>query len=295
MLKKIVLWGGAGVLGVALLASGWLWFASERVFNERHAAPESDFVASGSPEAIERGEALTFALGCKGCHTESLNGQILFEERFVARLIAPSVRAAAATYSDADFERALRWGIRPDGTGLLAMPSGSLRHLTDADLDAVVSYIRSLEPIEPPDLPSNRFGPLARFGMATGEFSTAAIEAADGSEQQEAIEAQLAMASTAQEHRGAYIAAVVCADCHGADLAGDDGPDGVAPDFRMVLAYSDSTFLTLLREGRAHDGRDIGMMGEVYRGMGAFTDDDLLAVRAYAATRAAALIDDDTP
>jgi hypothetical protein len=72
LLRKVALWGGAGVLGVALLAYGWVWIASERVFNETHMAPASDFVASGTPEAIARGENLTRAIGCHGCHAEGL-------------------------------------------------------------------------------------------------------------------------------------------------------------------------------------------------------------------------------
>ena len=122
-----------------------------------------------------------------------------------------------------------------------------------------------------------------------GEFETAAVGAAEGSEAQAQIEAQLAMATTEEERRGAYISMIVCSDCHGFDLAGGEGPDGLATDLRMVLAYSDSAFMALMREGRAHDGRDIGMMGEVYERMGGFTDDDIRAIRAYAMARAAGL------
>ena len=289
MIKKLLQWGGAGILGVALLAYAWLWIGSERIFNETHALPASDFVATGTPEAIAQGEALTRAIGCHGCHADGMVGQVLFEEPFVARVIAPSVRTAAETYSDADFDRAIRWGIRPDGKGLIAMPSPALRHLSDEDLDAIVSYIRSLDTGVIPDLPKNRYGPLARFGMMMGEFETAAVGAAEGSDAQAQIEAQLAMATTEEERRGAYISMIVCSDCHGFDLAGGEGPDGLATDLRMVLAYSDSAFMALMREGRAHDGRDIGMMGEVYERMGGFTDDDIRAIRAYAMARAAGL------
>jgi mono/diheme cytochrome c family protein len=169
------------------------------------------------------------------------------------------------------------------------MPSPALRHLSDEDLDAIVSYIRSLDTGVVPDLPESRFGPLARFGLATGEFETAATAAADGSEAQQQIEAQLAMASTDEERRGAYITTIVCSECHGFDLAGGEFPDAVVPDLRMVLAYSDSAFMALMREGRAHDGRDIGMMGEVYQRMRGLPDQDIHAIRAFATARAAAL------
>ena len=48
-----------------------------------------------------------------------------------------------ASYTDADFVRALRHGVRPDGKSFLIMPANLYAHLSDADVGALIAYIRS--------------------------------------------------------------------------------------------------------------------------------------------------------
>ena len=51
-----------------------------------------------------------------------------------------------AAYKPVDWVRAIRHGIRPNGRPLMVMPSEEYNRLTDADLAAVVAYIRQLPP-----------------------------------------------------------------------------------------------------------------------------------------------------
>lgn len=56
--------------------------------------------------------------------------------------------------SDADFERAIRHGIAPDGRRLVFMPSSEYQYMSDEDLGAAVAYVRSVPPVD------RSFGPL---------------------------------------------------------------------------------------------------------------------------------------
>ena len=53
-----------------------------------------------------------------------------------------------ATYTEAQWELALRHGVGQDGRALAIMPSGNLNHLSDEDLGAIVAYIKQVPPVD---------------------------------------------------------------------------------------------------------------------------------------------------
>jgi mono/diheme cytochrome c family protein len=110
---------------------------------------------------LERGEYLVRGIaGCGNCHTPlgpegpvmamELAGRLVEQnEAFtaVAGNITPGGRIAG--WSDAELKRAIREGIRPDGTLIgPPMPFAMYRGLSDSDLDAMVAFLRSLPAIE---------------------------------------------------------------------------------------------------------------------------------------------------
>jgi mono/diheme cytochrome c family protein len=283
VLKRLVL----GAVALILLAVGTVWAGSELVIRTTHDLPQSGFVASGSADAVAHGERLARALGCyDGCHGPGLAGDVFLDDPAIGRIVAANITEVVASYSDADLDRAIRRGIRPNGRSVLGMPSHLFRHMTDEDFDAVVSFLRSQPTVSNPDLPSTRLGPLARFGLMAGMFETNAVMAGDGTEAQVQIVAQRGYATSAAERRGHYLATLACADCHGADFGGDPRAAGGTPDLRMALAYDDDAFVALMREGRAYDGRDIGTMGDMYTHFGHFTDDEIESLLAFFRARA---------
>ena len=52
------------------------------------------------------------------------------------------------TYSDADWVRSIRYGVRPDGRGIIFMPSDYFNRISDADLGAMIAYLKSLPPVD---------------------------------------------------------------------------------------------------------------------------------------------------
>ncbi|MEZ4445117.1 MAG: cytochrome c [Polyangiaceae bacterium] len=86
----------------------------------------------GSP-AMQEGERLAATWGCIGCHQDGARSS----ETSPPRLDAASLES----WSVADFRRAVREGLRPDGRLLSTrMPSAAFQSLGDDELDAIHRY-----------------------------------------------------------------------------------------------------------------------------------------------------------
>jgi mono/diheme cytochrome c family protein len=74
-------------------------------------------------------------------------------------------------WSEQDIATALRTGVRPDGRELApAMPWRSYAKLTDADLQAVAAYLKSLPPVD-----HKTPGPIGASEQAPGPYFTVAM------------------------------------------------------------------------------------------------------------------------
>jgi cytochrome c2 len=72
---------------------------------------------------------------------------------------APNLTPAGhiAGWTDAELARAIREGLRPDGSVIgMPMPFAAYRGISDDDLSAIVAYLRTLEPVEN-DLPKSEY------------------------------------------------------------------------------------------------------------------------------------------
>jgi fructose 5-dehydrogenase cytochrome subunit len=117
---------------------------------------------AGSSELIKRGEYLATAADCGACHTAPAG------KRFAGGLaisspvgtiystnITPSARYGVGRYSEEQFARAVRRGIRADGANLYpAMPYTSYSIFSDADLRALYRYF--MQGVAPVDAPAPR-------------------------------------------------------------------------------------------------------------------------------------------
>jgi len=104
----------------------------------------------------KRGAYVAKAAGCVGCHTEVKDGAIPYAGgralktpfgTFYGPNITPHPAAGIGRWSEADFARALRLGIRPDGAHYFpAFPYPSFTRITDADVRDLWAFLRSLPP-----------------------------------------------------------------------------------------------------------------------------------------------------
>ena len=126
----------------------------------------------GEVAEISRGDKVAYGaylagpLGhCIECHTPFVDGQPDYEHRLgaggfefpgpwgvsISANITPHPTYGTAHYGDAEIKAVIATGLRPDGSRLLPpMGVGYYRAMRDADLDALVTYLRSLKPIPSP-------------------------------------------------------------------------------------------------------------------------------------------------
>lgn len=121
-------------------------------------------VGAQAQTPAERGAYLVNAVGaCGNCHTpkgpqgdlpgRALSGNWVVEDnaafRAVSANITPDLKTGVGSWTDAQLVRAIREGIRPDGSLIgPPMPFGQYRRMADDDVFAIVAYLRTVPPVE---------------------------------------------------------------------------------------------------------------------------------------------------
>lgn len=280
MIKKLLRWLGyaAGALAIAGLAfAAFVWIQSSRIVGHHYAAAPERLVAATLAPA--EGDRLAHVLGCYGCHGAGLRGGLVFDDGAFATVWAPNLTLVAAGASDQQLAAAIRQGIGADGRGLWIMPSAMYARLTDDELAAVIAAVRA-QPRGGSVAAPVRFGPIGRMVVATGGIEPAPARL-ETFRVHEPFDPGPAFAA------GRHLAAIVCADCHGADLSGGQPtPDEAAPALAVAAAYSLDQFRTLLRTGRTADGRRLALMAEAARNdLSHLSDAEIASLHAYLRAR----------
>jgi mono/diheme cytochrome c family protein len=273
--------------------------------------PQTEFVATPSPERLARGRYIVTAVAhCFGCHgepdfknlasqpkpgtegagdlpkDESFN-DVPIEPVLPHPNLTPDKETGAGTWTDAQFERAIRHGIGHDGRILTGdMPYAFFRSMTDEDVSSVIVYLRSLPPVHHV-LPQRKLSYTPKVDF------------------QPEMEPAIPPNATDQVKHGWYLVRLAqCNDCHspydkdGNVLPGKmfgggltmTGPWGnvvsanITSDPSGIAHYDTAMFIKTIRTGRASGGvRDLStiMPYSYFRNM---TDDDLSAIFAYLRT-----------
>jgi len=225
--------------GAYLLWIGYVFLASEAVIERRYTLPSSLIAASTDTDAIKRGRHLMTIAGCFGCHGDKLEGRTLTLASGMP-ISSGNLRALAASYSDADFERAIRRGLKPDAKPLWLMPSETYAYMREKDVEDIIAVIRAMPP-EHATPKKLAFNWRARRAIVAGTLVPNSPEA---------DEIVMPVDEGPRYEGGRYLATIACAQCHGGDLKGQ----GYAPDLDIALRYSRPQFFRLLREGRSTHG-----------------------------------------
>lgn len=260
-MKKILIRGVLGlvtIIGVGLLI---VFVASERKIRATYDVPVVAIQTSSDSATLARGEHVAVTRGCVDCHGEDLGGTHFFDALPVASITATNLTSGAngvgSFYTDEDFVRAIRSGVRPDGSTLLIMPSHEYRPLGPEDLGALVSWIKSVPPVDTEPV-NQTVGPVGRALYLAGQVPLVPAELID---HEDATFEQPAMAATAEY--GAYLA-TACIGCHGEDYSG--GPmTGAPPDWPTpanltphetgLASWTKEDFEHFAETGVAPDGR----------------------------------------
>jgi mono/diheme cytochrome c family protein len=300
------------IAGLVLFAFSLTFWAGE----SGHAPAENTygdtvFEAKPSTGRLERGRYIVEGVAhCFECHgTQDFKnghgqprplmkgaGQVIKDEAFdgvpfpdglVCPNITPDKETGAGTWTDTQFEKAIRHGIGHDGRELLDyMPYAFFRSMTDEDVASVIVYIRSLAPVRNP-LPKRNMPFEVKLNLHPE------------------MEPKLAADASEQVKHGWYLVRLAqCNDCHtpnnkdltprtemmfggGQRMAGEWG-DVVTPnitsDATGISHYDEAMFIKTIRTGHASGGvRELNplMPYSYFRNM---TDEDLKAIFAYLRT-----------
>ena len=268
-----------GLLLLVLIAVSVVYVQSNRVINRRYAFTPYPVAVPTDSSSIADGYRLA-RMRCFGCHGDSLQGRAdFFDEPMIARIPAPNVPRRLAQVSDAEFAGFLRSGIRKDGISPFVMPPPGFYHTSDAELGALIAYLRTL-PVMDSETPPNSYRLLGRLGVVLGQFkpSVALFDTT-----QERVGQDPAWAAT---RRGEYLARVICTECHGLRLTGDPNAAGGAspsPSLAGALTYSLQEFTVLLRTGKPREpGKELGLMASAARGSLTYlTNEEIAAIHEY--------------
>jgi mono/diheme cytochrome c family protein len=168
----------ASVLSI-VVAGGAVFVAFRQ--NLKFDAPYPEVVASTDSAIVERGHYIVRTVApCASCHGDPtqrvayasgaevpLTGGFVFDippGKFYTRNLTPDVETGLGKVSDKAIARALRHGVGHDGRALL--PFMEMQGLADDDLQAVVSYLRSMPPVRNP-VPSHQYTALGKVIRAT--------------------------------------------------------------------------------------------------------------------------------
>ncbi len=285
-MRKFFKWLGiilGSLVGLILLAVLGLYVNTSIRLNKTYSVQPETIAIPSDPASIERGRHVAVIRMCTECHGADLAGRMFLDDPAIGRIATTNLTSGkggvGGELSDADWVRAIRHGVRPDGKPLLIMPAGEFYYLSDADLGAVIAYVKSLPPVDN-EFPANEIGPLFRVAMMFMELAILPAEMIDHSAPR-----PIAPQVGVTVEYGEYLA-VTCSGCHGAGFSG--GPIPLAPpDFPPALnltpggelqGWTEEMFINTLRTGVTPSGLQLKNEYMPWKQIGQMTDDELKAL-----------------
>ncbi len=282
-------WPGAIVAGLLALVVGLVGvidLAGVYRLNAAHGNPVSDVRLSASAGQLARGEHLAHL--CASCH--STTGNLPLDGGRASLLSSPGNSGLGTLYapnltpggplkdwSNGEIIRAIREGVDKNGHALIIMPSEGFHEMSDADVQAIVAYLRS-QPAVDRSTPPRDLNLIGTMLIGAGLFPTAA---------QAPIAGPVAPppAGPTAAH-GQYLVAISgCRTCHGADLAGGSANGGPPPGPNLTLIvpkWTATQFVTTIRTGTDPNGYSLRPDMMPWKEFSAaYSDEELAAIYAY--------------
>jgi len=278
--------GLVGLIGLTLaVVYVWSGIRMNKTYPLKH---DRVMIASDSI-TLGRGKHLVTAINkCVDCHGENFGGKILVDDPLLGRLVAPNLTrgkgSITANFTDEDWVRAIRYGIRPDGKAMVFMPSNEFWHNDDDELGAIIAYVKSATPIDS-DLPRSSAGPLIRLFYLLGQVNMIPTEMIDLS----APRPPAPTPGPTVEYGKHLTITGGCINCHGPTLSGGKIP-GAPPDWPAarnltphatgLASWTEEDFFHTLRTGVRPDGTDLNPMMP-WKATAKMRDEEIRAIWLY--------------
>ncbi|MBA2688379.1 MAG: c-type cytochrome [Gemmatimonadaceae bacterium] len=282
-LKRI----GIGILTLVLLivlAIGTAYAVVGRKLSKRYPTQVASVAVPTDSASIAKGEHFATAVNkCIACHGDNLGGKKIDDDALMGRLYAPNLTSGnggvAAGYTDADWVRGIRHGVGADGRPLIFMPSEHFYYMNDADLGAVIAYLKTVKPVDYVT-PEPRLGPLGRVLHLAVGFPSIPVEVIP-----KGRTTRPATQPGATVEYGKYLTTIGgCMGCHNPNLSGGGGGEGGVPPANLtppgLKGWTEADFVKAMRTGVRPGGRVLSAaMPWPY--VGKLSDEELRATWLY--------------
>lgn len=286
-MKRVLRIGGISV-GVLVLAVGVFYFYADlhlkSALARTYVVPEISIGNDVSSANLALGKSIVHRRnGCAECHGKDLSGKTIIDDPAFAKISAPNLTPfALAGMSDEALARAIRHGLRADGTSLIFMPSYEYQNLSKSDVAATIAYLRTVPSVKKPNTPIE-IGPVAKILFALGElpvFTPAAM-----------IDHESGFVSKPKEgptrEFGSYLVNSACIGCHRKALTGGhivggapDWPPAANLRFKGRAEWTKASFFKTMQIGiSASSGKSLRL--PMIEAVGKFNDMELTAIWLY--------------
>ena len=287
-MKKLLKWIGVVIALLVIIGVGLVIAANLLFERKRDRVIQLDVKAVpvvADAAALERGKYLFMSRGCGGCHAANGAGSAFIDEPgggFYVRSPNITPGGVVASYSERDWVRAIRHGVKPDGRPLFIMPSEDYNRFTDHDVAALIAYTRSLPAVSGGGLELRVPLPVkALYAVGVVKDSAEKID--------HSLPPALPVAEGVTPEHGKYVANL-CIGCHGEGLSGGKIPGGppdwpaasnLTPGQGTALTVYDTPdkFKAMFRSGKRPDGSAVTVMP--FETLREINDTDVSALYAY--------------
>jgi len=198
-------------------------------------------------DAIARGRHVSVIWACTKCHGEDLSGMVFTKDpidgaiplygAIPASNLTSGLGGVGQTYTDTDWVRAIRHGVKPNDHAIVFMYTSAL---SDRDLGDLIAYLKQVPPVDR-NYPAAEYGPIVPITAAIGYFSPVA-----------GLIDHTAPRPTAPEpgatvEYGMYLSSI-CAECHGVGIA----------NAMKSKNWKQEDFIHTFNTGVLPDGRQLG-------------------------------------
>ncbi|MBL0727277.1 c-type cytochrome [Piscinibacter sp. HJYY11] len=249
---------GAVAACVAVAAAGLL-LNSQRKLDRVVAVAVAPVPYVTDAQALESGKYL-YMTRCIECHGRDGDGAVFINEPNGLYLAGSNLTtgrgSAVASYSETDWVRTIRHGVKPSGRPVFIMPSEDFNRLSDRDLASLVAYVRSL-----PAKDGN--GAIIRLPLIVRLIHGAGVMKDSAEKIDHSLPPSQPIPVGITTEHGRYVAQA-CVGCHGVELKGGSiagAPPHWPPAAQLtgpgsvIARYATAEqFKTLLRTGARPDG-----------------------------------------
>jgi mono/diheme cytochrome c family protein len=290
-MKKIFKWIGVVVgslVGVIALIAAALFLIGSSRLNKTYDIPADNIVIPTDAASLERGKHLNETL-CTHCHAPDLSGKTWFSFPPAGKVDSANLTSGEGGIgqeftTNADYIRAIRHGVGPDGKPIFMPSVAAFQGMSDADLGALIAYLKTVPPVDH-KTNGQQFTPLAKILIGVGVIK---LPAAFVSHNPTVPAPEKAVSP----EYGQYLVTIGgCQDCHGENLGGGPYPQpgvsllvpNITPGGEPGL-WTQEQFFATIRTGVTPGGHPMNPDLMPWPQIGLSTDDELKAIWMYLQT-----------